>query len=110
MLPLSRLKLDDRFDPPSLKGGSTNAGGDDVERYKHMPSTPTQPTASRKPSDPPSPDLMKGAAAKPTQKEMPGVFESTDSPETGGKFVFRPTIMSINALLCRWWGDRLSCF
>ncbi|CAI7988526.1 Ubiquitin carboxyl-terminal hydrolase CYLD [Geodia barretti] len=83
MLPLSRLKLDDRFDPPSLKGGSTNAGGDDVERDKHMPSTPTQPTASRKPSDPPSPDLMKGAAAKPTQKEMPGVFESTDSPETG---------------------------
>jgi hypothetical protein len=86
MLPLSRLKLDDRFDPPTLKGGSV--GGDDVERDKNMPSTPTQPTASRKPSDPLSPDLMKGDAAKPTQKEMPGVFESTDSPETSGKFVF----------------------
>ena len=87
MLPLSRLKLDDRFGPPSLKGGSSTPGEDEVERDKHMPSSPlTQPSTSCKPSDLFSPDFLKGAAASEiSEKEMPGVFETIDGSDTSSK-------------------------
>ena len=36
ILPLSRLTRDDRFGPPTLKGGPT-AAGEEVEKDKDMP-------------------------------------------------------------------------
>ena len=78
MLPLSRLKPDDRFDPPPLNGGSTTAataaGGDELEIDKHMPSPHKQQTASHKPSDP---ELLKGTVK--SEKVAPDGWSSEGS-------------------------------
>ena len=86
MLPLSQLKLDNRFGPPPVKGGSTTAaataGGDDLEIDKHMPSPHKQPTASHKLSDPLSPDLLKGAVK--SEKTTADGIESSDGSSASG--------------------------
>ena len=101
VLPLSRLKLDDRFDdPPPLKGGSTAAaaGGEDVEKDKHMPSH-KQPIASQKPSDPLSPDLLKGAVK--SEKTTADGIEASDDSSASGKFAEKLMHMITMVLFCR---------
>lgn len=80
ILPHSRVERDDRFGPPTLKGGPTPAG-EDVEKDKHMPSDYTQGPTSPKASGGASPLGSIVSPLKTSQKDVLSLVTAVESSD-----------------------------